>query len=510
MAAGQRGKKLIERALRWPVAAALFLFCFLGSLGAACAAPQITFYYDREAMFSSAWPPLARILRERGLTYPLAAALAEELGHYEGEVRSVALDAWQPDSRAADVAVVLCLYPGRLPDALLAEIARAKKIVWFENNIGQLANHLGWQDFWEFYPVPGWTRLSPGGVVEPWLFANPVQPGAGATVFSRVENPLFSLPFAWQRGKVYYAARLDFFNAPLRAAAANLLTLAMPQPRYDYPGAVLLRIEDVSPLTDPEGLRGVIREAEGRGIAFAIGVIALGLDGRGRSVALRERPELLRILREAQARGASIIMHGYTHQNEFSPQTGEGYEFWNSKEDKPPADEENFARARIRRAFAELVAARLYPVAFEPPHYAMGGRGYKAMAEVFNVFSGRVQISDESDRVSVATPYIGWSPRVGAIAVPENLGFCDGTAASAQAILRRADELAAIRGSFACFFYHPYLPPARLGELIDAFQARGYRFFDLRRLPVRAEAGDTRIFTRDGRLIVETSANMVH
>lgn len=69
-------------------------------------------------------------------------------------------------------------------------------------------------------------------------------------------------------------------------------------------------------------------------------------------------------------RGASIIMHGYTHQNEFSPTTGEGYEFWNAKDDRPMEDEESFTVPRIEAGISELLRCGLIPLAFEAPHYA--------------------------------------------------------------------------------------------------------------------------------------------
>lgn len=90
----------------------------------------------------------------------------------------------------------------------------------------------------------------------------------------------------------------------------------------------------------------------------------------GKKHYLHEREELVEVLQEAQKRGASIIMHGYTHQNEFSPTTGEGYEFWNAKDDRPMEDEESFTVPRIEAGISELLRCGLIPLAFEAPHYA--------------------------------------------------------------------------------------------------------------------------------------------
>lgn len=51
----------------------------------------------------------------------------------------------------------------------------------------------------------------------------------------------------------------------------------------------------------------------------------------GKTVHLKDKPELVDLLRSMQDDGAAIIMHGYTHQF-YDSETGEGFEFWDVKQ----------------------------------------------------------------------------------------------------------------------------------------------------------------------------------
>ena len=54
----------------------------------------------------------------------------------------------------------------------------------------------------------------------------------------------------------------------------------------------------------------------------------------GKIIHLKDKPELVDLLRSMQDDGAAIIMHGYTHQF-YDSETGEGFEFWDVKTDQP-------------------------------------------------------------------------------------------------------------------------------------------------------------------------------
>ncbi|MPM87565.1 hypothetical protein SDC9_134665 [bioreactor metagenome] len=272
---------------------------------------------------------------------------------------------------------------------------------------------------------------------------------------------------------------------------------------------VMLRIEDVSPLVDPKAVGAVIEVINRYNIPYSIGVIPVGVAKNGKTVYLHETPVLVAILKQAQDNGASIIMHGYTHQNEYSPETGEGYEFWNARDNRPIENDENFTKERLEAGITELVRCDLIPLAFEPPHYAMSKKGYEVLSRYFNVFSGQVQISDKNADHSLTLPFMTYSKYLnGMFIVPENLGYYDGKEFLVENILDNSEKVRDIQDGFACFFYHGYLPPDKLPSIIEGVKIKGYEFFDLRQLPIRVQSPQIKIVGLDGDINVEIDEDL--
>ncbi len=443
-----------------------------------------------------------------GNMQPTLVSLQEYLGHFDLEQRVLSVRDWKPGAlRGADIVFFLGLTGEQLPREMLGEIAKAGRIVWFERSIEQLAAFLGWRDFSYKGSEGGWlsviTHIGERPIPD-WMNCVVTSPGAGSEAYGSVKNIGGQAPLYWRRDNVYYLGCLDFFEAPMQAALVDILYRAIPS-RYaqthSRPKQVLLRIEDVSPLTAPAALRGVLDTIAGYGIPYAIGVISVGVLGDGSRTMLHERPELVALLQRAQESGASIIMHGYSHENEFSPKTGEGWEFWNVKTDGPMDDDEAFTRDRIEKAFLELARCGLYPVAFEPPHYAMSKKGYEVLSGYFNVFSGEVQTSDESYKISMTLPYITKSPYLnGMILLPENMGYYDGGEMRVENMLQNSAALLDTNAPFACFFYHGYLTTTDpLREVIEGARRQGYSFFDLRSMPIRASSPQVKVEIVNGR-----------
>lgn len=443
---------------------------------------------------------------------PALASFHEYLGHFELDVRGLHVREWGPGALAgAEIIFFLGLQEEELPHGFAEEIAsaaRSARVVWIERNAGQLAAAMGWRDFSWRGMESGWTSVQNRYGRRPmqgWMQVGVARPGAGAEIFTRVRNIDAEEALSWRRGNVYYLGCLDFFSPPVRSALADILYRAIPREYVRTPvepRRMLLRVEDVSPLTNPEALRGILEEIAAYGVPFSIGVISQGAAGDGTVVPLSARPELVEILVDAQERGAGIIMHGYAHGNEFSPLTGEGFEFWNAKADSPMADDERFTRERIELAFAELARCGLYPLAFEPPHYAMSKKGYEVLSEYFNVFSGMLQTADETYKISLTLPFASKSPRLnGMTFLPENMGYYDGDEFRAENLLEKAAEILEADAPFASFFYHGYLPdPEPLRRVIEGSLRMGYTFLDLRTLDVRAGSRQIAISTEDGRV----------
>ncbi len=448
---------------------------------------------------------------------PVLVSLQEYLGHFDVDRKAVSVRDWRPGAlRGADVVVVLGLRKTIFPQGLLREIAGAGKVLWIERNVEQLARRLGWADFRLRGGTNGWTSItSPSGdrSIPEWLRCFVASPGGGAEVCDVVKRPSDQGAVSWRRGNVYYLGCLDFFEVPMTTVFVNLLSRVMPAgsaQTLSRPRKVLLRIEDVSPLTDVEAVRKVLAVPEKRGIPFAIGVIPLGVDKDGSWRALHENPKLVKVLQEAQADGASIIMHGYEHRNRFSPTTGEGWEFWNVRDDRPMKNDAVFTSLRIEKSFDELARCGLWPVAFEAPHYSMSHEGYRVLSRYFNILSGMVQTSDVSYRISMTMPYIVVSQYAnGMILLPENMGYYNGGDSKVGDMLSNSRALLDVQDPFACFFYHGYLPPDHLPPLIAGVLRQGYTFFDIRTLNIRAGSTRVRISVRNGKVSGTVAPSLV-
>ncbi len=489
-----------KRAVIFPLLA-LFIFSICLPTSGYGNAPKLKTYivYDSPTRF--------------GGSYPLVTALVEHLGHFDLACQLVALQEWQPGTLSdAQLVVYVGLTDANLPQGLLAEMALVQRVIWFERNIEQMASHLLWQDFKLEGISNGWEFINykKDMFFNDWMNVVITEPGQNAQILATVKNIATSKPLVWQRDNIYYCGFLDV-DQNYMITLSGLLHQFVPNQNHTHSQSrkALLRIEDVSPLVKPEAVGAVIDVITKYDIPFSIGVIPVGTTGDDRQIYLHERPKLVKVLKEAQENGASIIMHGYTHQNKYSPKTGEGYEFWNARDDKPMENDEAFTAERIEAGIAELVRCGLIPVAFEPPHYAMSETGYRVLSRYFNIFSGQIQISDQSDQISLSLPYVTTSTYLnGMLVIPENMGYYDGKTFLVEHMLAASEQLLEIEDSFACFFYHGYLPPDKLPVIIDGLQKQGYEFFDLRQLPIQVQSPQVKITGQDGQLTVEVDAQL--
>lgn len=440
-----------------------------------------------------------------GGEFPMVDSLIEYLGHFDLNCRSIQVDSWQPgDLQGADLVIYVGMQDKRLAPALLQEIAQAKRVVWFEKNIEQLAAQLQWRDFALEGVSSGWSyfHYKKEHYLSDWLPVVIAQPGTSGEILATVSKFGLQRPLVWRRDNVYFCGLLsvDSFFMP---TLGDLLHTFIPNDHQAHK-QTLLRIEDVNPSTDPKTVAAIVEKITAYKLPFAIGVIPVAVDKGGKHTYLHDAPQLLSVLQAAQGQGASIIMHGYTHQNDYSPKTGEGYEFWNARDDKPMEDDDRFTSERLEAGIAELVRCGLIPVAFEPPHYAMSAQGYKTLSRYFNIFSGQIQISDKSDKISLMLPYMTRSSYLnGMTVIPENMGYYDGKQFLAEDMLQCADDLLDVPDALAGFFYHGYLPADKLPFIIEGLRRQNYEFLDLRKMPVRVTSAQISIVGRDGTFDVQ-------
>lgn len=277
-----------------------------------------------------------------------------------------------------------------------------------------------------------------------------------------------AVPWAVRSGSVTYVAENPFAwvtTGDRFLAFADLLFDDLAPERRERHRA-LVRIEDVSPNTDPAAVHAIVEVLAARDVPFSIALIPVFVDPRVPEVRrLRDAPALVAALRDASARGGTLVMHGYTHQTVGV--SGEDYEFH-------PEDPAGFADDRLDHALAEIAAVGLpTPRFFELPHYAGSAPDMRAVARRFPAVFQRETVFDDAARsLSLTLPFAVDDPS-GVRVVPENLGYF--RPETPDAILEAARAVWVVRDGIAGFFFHPMFDPNALARLVDGLRAQGWQ-----------------------------------
>jgi uncharacterized protein YdaL len=243
----------------------------------------------------------------------------------------------------------------------------------------------------------------------------------------------------------------------------------------------LVRIEDVNPESNPDDLRAIARFLGSRKIPFSVGVTPFYLDpANNTAIALSEQPEMVKALQYMVSKGGSIVLHGCTHQ--YRGQTTVDYEYWDEMNDQPLfQDSEEYVRERIIRGVQECVQNRIYPVAWETPHYAASMLDYQVIDQFFGTVYERRQTSNVLGTDQLL-PFFIPAGNGRAQMVPENLGYIPLDNPAPEPLIESARRNLAVRDGFASFFFHPFVNIKVLKTLVKEIGQLGYSFADIRTL----------------------------
>ena len=413
----------------------------------------------------------------------------------------------------------------RLQRAFRADVNSGRRpVLWLRENIDQLASRT---DFWARY---GWLWKDFDGPADFTInyrgtILRPSGEGVGLTRIARLDGERVrvlataqaaegSLPWAIRSQHLTYIGDLPLGTTSTPDASlalGDLLHDVVPRSAaaaFDRRRA-LVRIEDVSPVSSPDDLRAVTKALQAEGVPFSFTVYPLYvgpiINGRQRTVALNDRPQVVRAIVEMLDGGATMVSHGYTHQfgdrrNPRSGESGTDYEFFlahldsggNVVFDGPvPGDSQKWAAGRLDKALTAMGDVGLpRPKMFTVPHYAASRADYAAIATRFTARYDRGQyFSPAWNGRSPASPYIYeqatpylTKDSYGSLVVPENLGYIADISPKAVGPNTRSDVLAgarallSVRDSVASFFYHPYLGTEALVDVVRQMRSMGYTF----------------------------------
>ena len=332
--------------------------------------------------------------------------------------------------------------------------------------------------------------------------------------------------FVQYENSAYYAA--DNFYVPFdRFLSRGLADLFGKQLTEDGHTAYI-RLEDVHPMSDPKLLQQTGDYLADKGIPFMIALIPIYTNPETmQQVHLSDSPAIVEVLRHLQARGASILLHGYTHQYRAS-ETGEGFEFWDVINNTPiwgPSDqdtkvkkryefsskeeydrymqqlqafEKQYIDNRIVSGIQELTDLGLYPLGFEAPHYVMSQTGYEIVSHYFNYLLGQVQISNSSWENMGESPYMSTPSFLhGMTLLPETVGYYDDTSFTPETDFdRKIEGMQFIEGSMMGMFYHPYLGLEKLQAFISHMErVPNLKWLDLKKMNASVQAPNITITT---------------
>jgi uncharacterized protein YdaL len=268
---------------------------------------------------------------------------------------------------------------------------------------------------------------------------------------------------------------------------ADMLHEILGQPHEEIHRA-LLRIEDVDLFEDPARLREIADMLYDKRVPFLVGVIPYFVDpGAGLRLSLSDKPEFVDAIHYMVSRGATIIMHGATHQ--YQGVTATDFEFWDESLEGPiKSDSKEYVEKKLAMGLEEFWKNGIYPLVWETPHYTASQLDYGVFGNFFSTAMEQRMVIDDAN-YSQYFPYIIERDLFGQRIIPENLGYIPLSddvreeEAAVEHLLAGARTQLAVRDGFASAFIHPFIDLRYIEEYVDGILEIGYTFMDVRTEP---------------------------
>lgn len=327
---------------------------------------------------------------------------------------------------------------------------------------------------------------------------NIINPSSSTNVISSMTDGYNTYPFILNEKNLYYISKWDLQNSYIFDDTLN----DFYERKKIEKSEIFVRIEDVHPFRDTKKLREIADYLYKENVPFMIALIPTYVDSKtGKINTLDSKDDFVETIKYMQKKGGSVILHGYTHQIGHKEVSGEGYEFWDIKNDRPvKEDMYTYVKNRFLSGLRLCVENGIYPLAFEAPHYAMNIDGYKEAKKYFSTYVGQYQ--NNNDNFATSTfPYTIKNSDTFETFIPENLGFIDDENMFAvDEIKEKFETLQMVRGYSGGFFYHPYLDIKYLKESIKYLKDNNVNFLDLKSKENYVKIDDISIESKDGKI----------
>ena len=457
------------------------------------------------------------------------------LGHFALRGELIRLADYQPGELAHYRAAffVGSVVRTAVPRAFLRDVKASKKpFCWLGPHIDQLLADAQHQFGLRYYRADrtAWrVRYKDTLFPRDNFNLNIVQPerGGAKVVATAVQSDGTTRPYVLNRNRFWYFADVPFGGAQEGSRYLIFCDLLHDILEiYHAPqSAALVRMEDVSAEAEPGDLTAVADVLSRRNVPFQIATIPLYRNPLNNvEMRLSDRPKVVEAIHYMIDRGGTPVMHGWSHQ--YHGNTGDDYEFWDEiKNASIAGDSQEEITRRLDAGLAELFANKLFPVAFETPHYAASPIDYQAMQRDFKLFYERTMPTPNLGSIQYF-PY----PTIdefGRHVVPENLGYLPLEKPDPKVIVENARFMRVVRDGVPSFYFHPFLDAKLLDQVLQGITDLGYHFISLREFGgevndegqyvVRTQSGPAQLSPHDelwrlrrfdsrGKLLAETTA----
>ena len=327
---------------------------------------------------------------------------------------------------------------------------------------------------------------------------NIITPSEDSKVLAKMSDGYNTYPFVINEDNLYYISRWDLEDSFIFEDSLNDFYNTQ---NFDEE-KIFVRIEDVHPFRDTTKLREIADYLYSKDIPFMIALIPTFVDSKTKHINTMDlRPEFIETIQYMQEKGGSVVLHGYTHQIGAEEISGEGYEFWDVKNDEPlDEDMETYVKNRVLSGLRLCIENNIYPLAFEAPHYAINIDGYKELKKYFSTYVGQYQNNNNNFATNSSPFRINNSTSFNKL-IPENLGYVDeGDDFSVDTIKENFKKVSMVRGYTGGFFFHSYLDINYLKEVIEFLEDEKVEFLDLKEENNYVKVDDISITSKDGEI----------
>lgn len=351
--------------------------------------------------------------------------------------------------------------------------------------------------------------------------------GAATNCASIAQTTGTSFPWAIRSANLTYVGEVPFsyMSETDRYVAYSDLLFPALQPSASPSHRALVRLEDVSPASDPTALKQVADYLHSQNVPFSVNVIPEYTDPNGyynngtpQTVTLAQAPSVVSALKYMLARGGTLNDEGYTHQysniaNPYDGVSGDDAEFYRAQcstaQNPPynfeapcqntdwviwngplPGDSQSWAAGRAQSGKTLFSKAGLpTPSIWVTPHYFASAADYAGIDSVYStryereIFaSGQLSGQPNYSRIfGQFFPYVAHD-MYGEKVIPENLGDDEPTAMNNNPprtpadIIHNAQVNLAVTQGVASFFFDPSNPLNDLKQIVTGVKNIGYTF----------------------------------